>query len=85
MSVLYPLATVNTASITSLVRMTLYHRSIGVYPDRVETSEGVAALGGKGRITAVENLVARPDSEVGSGRSEKNQMAIDYHEGKVLL
>jgi hypothetical protein len=67
MGVLYPLAIVNTASITSLVRMTLYHRSIGVFPARVETSED----------TAAENLVARPPSGIPGGESTRNQMVVE--------
>jgi len=43
MSTVYPLAIINTASITSLVRMTPYDP---VYHARIETNEGVAALGG---------------------------------------
>jgi hypothetical protein len=54
---MYPLAIVNTASITSLVRMTLYHHSISVYHARVETGEDMAVLGGKARNAAAENLV----------------------------
>jgi len=42
MSALYPLAIIDTASITSLVRMTLYHH---VYHARIEANEGVAVLG----------------------------------------
>ena len=42
MSTVYPLAIINTPSSTSLVRMTLYRH---VYLARIETTEGVAALG----------------------------------------
>jgi hypothetical protein len=77
MSVLYPLAIVNTASITSLVRMTLYDRSAGVYSARVETSEAVAVLGGTARSAAAENPVTRPLSDIPGGESTRNQMAIE--------
>ena len=43
MSAMYPLAIIHTASITSLVRMTLYHR---VYHAKIETNEDMAALDG---------------------------------------
>jgi hypothetical protein len=54
-SVIHPLAIVNAASITSLVRMTLYHHSISVYHTKVERNEGVAALGEKARNAAAES------------------------------
>ena len=57
MSAMYPLAIGNVASITSLVRMTLYHRSIVVYHATVERNEGVAVSGGTARSPAVENPV----------------------------
>jgi hypothetical protein len=82
MSVQYPLAIVNTASITSLVRMTLYHRAIGIYPAKVGMSEVVAALGGKASSGAVENSVAQSESEVPGGRSEENPMAIEQAKSK---
>jgi len=40
---MYPLAIIDTASITSLVRMTQYHH---VHHTAIETSEGVAVLVG---------------------------------------
>ena len=64
MSDMFPLAIVNTASITSLVRMTLYHHSIGVYPTQVETNEGAATLGGKTRDAAARGLVTQPMSDI---------------------
>ena len=60
MSTMHPLAIVNTASITSLVRMTLYHHSIGVCHTQVEMNEGVAVLGEKARNAAAENPVIAP-------------------------
>ena len=54
---MYPLAIVNAASVTSLVRMTLYHDSISVYHATVERNEGVAVLGGTARNAAAENPV----------------------------
>lgn len=52
-----PLAIVNAASNTSLVRMTLYHHSISVYHAPVERNDGVAVLGGTARNAAAENPV----------------------------
>lgn len=43
MSAMYPLAIINPASITSLVRMTPYDP---VYHAKIDTTEGMAALGG---------------------------------------
>jgi hypothetical protein len=54
MSTTYPLAIINTASITSLVRMTPCDH---VYHAKIETNEGMAALGKKARNTAAENPV----------------------------
>jgi len=54
---MYPLATVNAASITSLLRMTRYHHSITVYHARVETDEDMAVLEGKARNAIAENPV----------------------------
>jgi len=52
MSAVYPLAIVNTASITSLVRTTLCHRSISVHHSEVEMNEGAAASG-RGEMSRV--------------------------------
>ena len=57
MSAMYPLAIVNAASITSLLRMTRYHHSISVYHARAETDEDMAVLGGRARNAAAENPV----------------------------
>ena len=57
MSTVYPLAIIDTASITSLVRTTLYHRSIHVHHTQVEMNEGVAALGG-GEMNRVAHRAA---------------------------
>ena len=57
MSAVHSLAIVNPASITSLVRMTLYHHSIRVCHTKVEMNEGVAALGEKARGLAAQNPV----------------------------
>jgi osmotically-inducible protein OsmY len=64
MSAMYPLAIVDTTSITSLVRMTLYHRSISVCHTKIETNEGVAALGGNARNVAAENPVTQLVSDI---------------------
>ena len=58
MSAIYPLAIGNVASITSLVRTTLYHRSIVVYHATVERNEGVVVSGGMARNAAAENPVS---------------------------
>jgi hypothetical protein len=71
---MHPLATVRTASITSLVRMTLYHHSISVYHTQVEMNEDMAVLGGKARNAAAENPVAKLVSDIPSERSVKNKM-----------
>jgi hypothetical protein len=73
MTAMHPLAIVNTASITSLVRMTLYHHSISVYNARVAASEDVAVLGGKVRNAAAENPVTQLVGDIPGGRSPKNQ------------
>jgi len=57
MGVRYPLAIVTTASITSLVRMTLYHHSISLYHARAEMDEDMAVLGAKARNAIAENPV----------------------------
>lgn len=54
MSTTYPLAILNTASSASLVRMTPYDC---VCHARIETNEGLAALGTKARNTAAEDPV----------------------------
>lgn len=64
MIAMHPLAIVNAASITSLVRMTLYHHSISVYHSKVEMNEGVTALGEKVRSLATENSVTRLVSDI---------------------
>ena len=82
MSVLYPLAIVNAVSITSLVRMTLYHHSIGVCHTKVETNEDMAALGGKARSTAAENPVTRLVSVIPGVRTVKKQMVVEEAKSK---
>jgi len=76
MSVMYPLAIINTASITSLVRMTLYHHPISVHHTKLDMKEGVAALGEKAQSAAVENPATRLMSDIPDVRSVKNQMVI---------
>jgi osmotically-inducible protein OsmY len=82
MSVLYPLAIVNTASITSLVKMAMYHRSISFLHTQVETNEGVVMLEGKARNTAEKDLVTQPVSDLHGVRSLKCQMAIEEAKSK---
>jgi hypothetical protein len=64
MSVRHPLAIVNAASITSLVRMTLCDHSISVYHATVERNEGVAVLGRMARNVAAENPVGPLGSDI---------------------
>ena len=82
MSVMYPLAIVNAASITSLVRMTLYHHSISVCHTKVATNEDVATLGGKARSTAAENPVTQLLSDIPGARTVKKQMAVEEAKSK---
>jgi hypothetical protein len=74
MSAMYPLAIVNTASITSLVRMMLCHHSISVYHATVERNEGVAVLGATARNVAAENPAAPLVSDIpgvrGKGKAD---------------
>ena len=64
MSAMHPLAIVNAASITSLVRMTPCHHSISVYRTNVEMNEDVAVLGEKARRPAAENPATRLVSDI---------------------
>ena len=75
MSAMHPLAIVNAVSITSLVRMTLYHHSISVCHTQAEMNEDMAVLGGKARSSAAENRVTPLVSDIPGGRSVKDQMA----------
>jgi len=77
MSVMYPLVIVNTTSITSLVRMTLYHHAINVCHPKVATNESMAALGGEARSTAAEDPVTQLVSDLSGVRPVKNQTAVE--------
>jgi hypothetical protein len=77
MSVLYPLAIINTASITSLVRTALYHHSIRVYPARVETNEDVAGSHHKPWSDGEENPVTPPVSDIPGGETVKDRMPVE--------
>ena len=68
MRAMHPLAIVNTASITSLVRMTLRDHSISVYHATVERNEGVAVMRGTPRKVAAENPVGPVVSDIPSVR-----------------
>ena len=85
MSVMHPLAIVNAASITSLVRMTLYHHSISVYPTQVATNEGVATLGGNVLDAATRNLVTQPVSDVHGVQGVKTERAIEEAKSRQAL
>jgi len=82
MSVMYPLAIVNTTSVTSLVRIKLYHHLISVYHTNIETNKVVANLGGNGRIASAENPITQLVSDIPGVRSVKNQMAIEDDKSK---
>ncbi len=71
MRAMYPLAIVTTASITSLVRMTLYHHSISVYHARVETDEDMAVLDAKPRNAAAENPVGPLLNDIPGARKKR--------------
>ncbi len=71
MGVMHPLAIVNTTSITSLVRMTLYHHSISVYHARVETDEDMAVFGGQARNAIAENPVLPLVSDIRGVRKKR--------------
>jgi hypothetical protein len=73
---MHPLAIVSTASITSLVKTTLYNHSISVYHSQIEANEGVAMSGGMARNTAAENPVTQLVSDVPGSRSVEKQIAI---------
>jgi len=68
MSTVYPLATVNSASITSLVRMTQYHP---VHHTTIQPSKGVATLDED--VPNVVHLV----SDIPTGRSAMNPIATE--------
>lgn len=70
MKAMYPLAIVNAASITSLVRMTLYHHSITVYHARAETDEDMAVLGAVARNAVAENPIGPLVSDIPGVRSK---------------
>ena len=82
MSVMYPLVIVDAASITSLVRMTLYHDSISVCHTKVEINEDAAALGENARSTAAENPVTQLASDIPGVRTVKDQMAVEEDKSK---
>ena len=82
MSVTYPLAIVDPASITSLVSMTLYHHSASACHTRTETNEGVTTLGGKADSAAVEDPGARLVSDLLGVQAVENQMAVEEAKSK---
>ena len=83
MCVMYPLAVVDAAFITTQVKMTwLYYHSMSVFHTQVETNEGVVTLEGKARNAAEKDLVTRLVSDVHGVRSVKNQMAIEEAKGQ---
>jgi hypothetical protein len=82
MSTVYPLAIIDTASITSLVRTTLYHRSIHVHHTQVERSEGVAVLGGGETNHVAHRAVAQSNDHEQPGVTDG---ACSDSERKTLL
>jgi hypothetical protein len=77
MSVLYPLAIINTASITSLVRTGLYRHSTRVYPAKVETNRDVAGLRDETESTGADEPVTPPVNDVPSGETVKDRMPVE--------
>ena len=82
MSVMYPLAIIDTACSTSLVRMTLYHHSTIAFPTKAETNEGITALGGKADSDAAEDPVTRLGGDIPGVRTVTNQMAVEEAKSK---
>jgi hypothetical protein len=77
MSLMYPLAIINTSSVTSLVRIKLYHHSISVYHTNIETNKVVATLSENGGDAASENSITQLVNDIPGKRSVKNQLAIE--------
>jgi hypothetical protein len=77
MSVLYPLAIINTASITSLVRTALYRHSIRVHPAKVETNEDVTGWHEETRSAGAKNPVTPSVSDIPGGETVKDRMAVE--------
>lgn len=63
MGTMHPLAIIDTASITSLVRTTFYHRSIRVHHTQVEIHKGVAVLGGGEMNHVAHRAAAQSDDQ----------------------
>ena len=77
-SVMYPLAIIDSAFITTQVKMTLlYYHSISALHARVETNKGVVTLEGKVRSTTEKDLVTQLVSDVHGVLRVQNQMVIE--------
>jgi hypothetical protein len=77
MSVLYPLAIINTSSITSLVRMALYHRSTSILTAEVKTKADVTGLHEEARSAGVANPVTPPVNDIPGVGTVKDQTVIE--------
>ena len=78
MSVMYPMAIVDAASITTQIKITLlYYHSISALHTRVETNNGVVTLKGKARNGAEKDLITQLVSDVHGVRRVQNQMVIE--------
>ena len=82
MSVMYPLAIVNTTSISSLVKIKLYNHSIIVYNTNIEVNKVVAKLNENAGDVSSENPITQLMNDIPVKRSVKNQMAIEGVESK---
>lgn len=77
MSLMNPLAIINTSSVTSLVRIKLYHHSISIYHTNIEVNKVVAKLSENGGDATSENSITQLVNDIPGKRSVKNQMAIE--------
>ena len=70
-------ASVDDASITALVKMTLlYHQSTSVLDTTVKTSDGIVTLGGKAKNAAEKDLATKLTQDIHGVKSVVNSMAI---------
>ena len=78
MSMRYPLAIIDTASITTQVKMRLIFRDkVSAFHTRVKTNHGVVTLEGKALNAAERDLVTQLASGVSGVRCVENHMVIE--------
>ena len=77
MSLSYPLMIVYAAAITNLVKITLCHHSVSVYPPQVETNQGVVTVEGKARSAEEKDLITQLVSNVHGVTTVQNRMCIE--------